>query len=185
MTDLTIRKNAKATKTRWEKKQQGRQQWTHLSVRFKYGVKNSDRNSQTWTGHRSNATCSHYSCNVYPGRNRFLVVCLDGWRIGEVQLTSIVSLCVGLSTPIFTFIGKAIFWSCDTDFGPKMSPTKDIVLSFLGYLGEIESHSPTVWTCICTIVPRSVVPFFLVRIYSGWRDSLWKALSAFGLGPSS
>ena len=74
-----------------------------------------------------------------------------------MQLTSIVSLCVGLSTPIFTFIGKAIFWSCDTDFGPKMSPTKDIVLSFLGYLGEFELDSRTVWTCIPGMHSRGTV----------------------------
>ena len=38
-----------------------------------------------------------------------------------------------------------------------------VILSFLGYLGEIESDSQTVWICICTIVPRSALPIFKSR----------------------
>ena len=42
-----------------------------------------------------------------------------------------------------------------------MSPKFGKFESFLGYLGEIESDSQTVWTCmLCTIVPRSVLPIF-------------------------
>ena len=35
-------------------------------------------------------------------------------------------------------------------------------LRFRGYLGEIGSDSPSVWTCVllCTIVPRPVLPMF-------------------------
>ena len=31
---------------------------------------------------------------------------------------------------------------------------KMVILSFLGYLGEIESDSQSVWTCICTTVSQ-------------------------------
>ena len=59
-----------------------------------------------------------------------------------------------LSTAIFDLIGNDDFWSCHRDFRPKMSP-KYGNLSFVGYLGEIESDFQTVWACICTtnIVP--------------------------------
>ena len=37
---------------------------------------------------------------------------------------------------------------------------KWVILSFLGYLGEFESDSRSVRTCICTVKPRSVLPIF-------------------------
>ena len=46
---------------------------------------------------------------------------------------------------------------------------KTITLSFLGYLGEFESDSQTVWTCTCTVKPRSVLPQVLKC--SGCLDS--------------
>ena len=42
----------------------------------------------------------------------------------------------------------------------QQCPKKMVIFNFLGYLGEVESDSQTVWTCICTIVPRSVLPIF-------------------------
>ena len=53
----------------------------------------------------------------------------------------------GLSTPIFTLIGNDDSWSCKTDvFVGQKCLQKLITLSSLGYLGEFESDSPTVWT---------------------------------------
>ena len=37
---------------------------------------------------------------------------------------------------------------------------KMVILSFLGYLGEFESDSLTVWACICIVEARSVLPNF-------------------------
>ena len=51
----------------------------------------------------------------------------------------------------------------------KKCRQKMAILSFLGHLGEIDSDSETVWTCICTIniVPQSALPIFQVVIRSG------------------
>ena len=60
MTDTMIRKSAKVTTTCLNKKGGGLSACFH--IRFKYEVKNSDRNSQNRAGHRTinNATCSHH-----------------------------------------------------------------------------------------------------------------------------
>ena len=44
--------------------------------------------------------------------------------------------------------------------GGQKCRQKLVILSFIGYLGEFESASQTVLTCICTIMPRSVRPIF-------------------------
>ena len=76
-----------------------------------------------------------------------------------MQIMSIVSLCLQHCTPIFTLIGNDYFWSCHTNFVSK-SCIEMLLLRFRGHLGEIESNSQTVWTCICNIGPRSVFPIF-------------------------
>ena len=50
----------------------------------------------------------------------------------------------GPSTTIFTLIGNDEFWSSHTDFVGQQCRQKMAILSFLGYLGEFESHSETV-----------------------------------------
>ena len=67
----------------------------------------------------------------------------------------------GLSTPELDLIENNEFWSCHTDFFAKMSQNF-VLLGFLGYLGEVESGSLNVWTCILSypIVPGSVLPIF-------------------------
>ena len=122
-----------------------------LHMRFKYKVKISDRSSQNWVGHRSNATCSHHylsQCTAIV----FLVISLDGWRIGAAQLISIVSLYVRDCLHQFSpWSGTTIFGAV-TQIISRKCRQKMAVLSFLGYLGEIESDSPTVWTCTCNLL---------------------------------
>ena len=85
------------------------------------------------------------------------------------QLISIVSLCLWDCLHQFSlWSGRTIFFSCHTDFRSKIRGKKLAISSFLGYLGEIESDSRTVWTCtyyilqyfVCTMVPGSVLPIF-------------------------
>ena len=82
-----------------------------------------------------------------------------GHKLGSA--TDIDSLLVssGQSTPIFTLIGKDDFWSCHRFVGRKCR-LKLVILSFLGYLGEFESDSQTIWTSTCAVKPRSVLPIF-------------------------
>ena len=63
----------------------------------------------------------------------------------------------GLSTPIFTLSRTTIFGAV-THILVRKYRQKIVSFIFLGYLGEIESDSQTVWSCICTFVPRSVLP---------------------------
>ena len=83
MTDPTIRKNTKATKTGQRKKQHEGRHSIPLNVRFRYELKISDRNSQNWAGHHSNTTCSHhyYTCFMY--RNRFGSYLVMGHELGS------------------------------------------------------------------------------------------------------
>ena len=144
MTNPTIRKNTNATKTcnnNPKQKQQGRQ-WIALNVRFKYGNKNSDRNPQNWAGHRSNSTCPLTTCSMY--RDRFFGH-ISLWVTNSVvQLISIVSL--RLEGRLHQFSP----WSGRTTFGDVIQilsqkcRQKLVNLSFVGYLGEIESDSQTV-----------------------------------------
>ena len=50
------------------------------AVKLKHEAKISDRNSQNWAGHRSNATCSHHYLYWCIG-TVFLVLSRHGWRI--------------------------------------------------------------------------------------------------------
>ena len=59
----------------------------------------------------------------------------------------------GLSTPIFALIVNDDFGAVIQILDQKCRQ-KMVISSFLGYLGEIESDSQTVWTCICSIVKR-------------------------------
>ena len=65
-----------------------------------------------------------------------------------------------LCVPLFALIGNDDFWSCQTYFVGQKCRQKSVISSFLGYLGEFDSDSQTVWTCTCTIAPRSVLPIF-------------------------
>ena len=51
-------------------------------------------------------------------------------------------------------------WSCHTDFVGQKRRQKWVILVFLGYLGEFESDSQTIWTSTCGVKPRSVLPIF-------------------------
>ena len=72
-------------------------------------------------------------------------------------------------TLIFTLIGNGRFLEPVMQILGKKCRQKMAILSFLGHLGEIDSDSETVWTCICTIniVPQSALPIFQVVIRSG------------------
>ena len=61
---------------------------------------------------------------------------------------------------IFTLIGNDCFWSCHANSvsKPSIKTVEKFVVRFRGYLGEIELDSQSAWTCICTLVPRSVFP---------------------------
>ena len=59
-----------------------------------------------------------------------------------------------------------------------------VILSFLGCLVEFESDSQTVWTCICTVKPRSVLPIFIQYNCSGWRASILGRFIRFLAGPA-
>ena len=92
--------------------------------------------------------------------NHFLILLLDGWRIGQ---------CSGYrSSPCFFRIvytndhldRERLLLGAVIQLLGQNCRQKLEILSFLGYLGEIESDYQTVWTCICTIVPRSVLPTF-------------------------
>ena len=101
------------------------------------------------------------SCLMH--RNLLLVI-ISWWVTNwALQLISIVSLylqdCLHQFSP----------WSGTTIFGAVIQVLRGqkcrqklmliIFFSFLGYLGEMESDSQSVWTCICTaVVPRSVLP---------------------------
>ena len=76
----------------------------------------------------------------------------------------------GLSTPIATLIGNDDFWSCHTYFRLTMSPKIGNFEFFLGYFCEIESESLSAWACMCTIVPRSVLP--IVKSHSAVVDEV-------------
>ena len=66
----------------------------------------------------------------------------------------------GLSTPIFTLIKNDDFGAVMQILGQNCRQ-KLVIFSFFGYLGEIVSDFPNcVDLCICTIVPRSVLPIF-------------------------
>ena len=124
-----------------------------IYMRFKHDVKVSDRNSQNWAGHRSNATCSHHysSCLMYRKRcfGRF---CINrGDKLGSATDIDRHLVSSGPSTPFFNLIGNDDFWSCHIDLRPKMSPTNGN-FEFVGYLGEIESGSQTIWTCTYAIL---------------------------------
>ena len=62
-------------------------------------------------------------------------------------------VCSGLSTPIFALIGNDYFGAVIQILGQKCRQ-KMVISSLVGCLGEIESDSRSVWTCICVIVPR-------------------------------
>ena len=49
-----------------------------------------------------------------------------------------------LLTAKIALIGNDEFWSSHTDFVGQQCRQKMAILSFLGYLGEFESHSETV-----------------------------------------
>ena len=151
-----------------------------LHTLFNYEINSSGPNSRNWAGHRSNATCSHHYLFHVPELFFWLWLSM-GDELGGATVVDRLRVCSGLSTPIFSLIGDDFFSNCHTDFRPKMSRKNGFFFSFFGYLGEIESDSQTVWTGICSIVPRSVLPNFQVLICSGWRDSTLRTLSAFRL----
>ena len=135
---------------------------------FKHEVKISDRNFQNWAGHRSNATCSHhYSFNI---KGSFWVISwwVTNWVVQQNRSSPSV---FRTSTPIVTLIGNSHFFELSQKISGQKCHQKYVILSFLGYLDEIESDPQTVWTCICTTAPRSVLPIFQVLICSGWRAS--------------
>ena len=119
------------------------------------------------------------TCFTY--RNCLLVISHDGWRIGQ-RLITIASLC--LQDRLYQFLpwsGTAMFGAVIYILGQK-SRQKVATSSFLGYLGEIELDSPTVWTCIsCATVSASN---FQVLICSDWRDSTWTSFIRYLAGPT-
>ena len=120
------------------------------------------------------------TCLMY--RSRFFGHISRSVTNWAVQLISIVSLCLQDCLHQFSpWSGTTLSGAVNTDFRPKMSQ-KMVIWSFLAWFGEIESDSQSVWTCICTVVPRSVLPFFQVLICSCWRDSL-RSFIRFLAGP--
>ena len=82
----------------------------------------------------------------------FLIVSLEGWRIGQCNWYRPSPCVFRTAYADFHLDRERRFWSCHQDFRPKMSPINvtwyRTFFSFLGYLGEIEPDSQTVWTCI-------------------------------------
>ena len=96
-----------------------------------------------------------------------------GDELGIVTDSDCLLVSSGLSTPIFTLLGKDDFWICHKDFRPKTSP-KLVNLSFLRCLGEIESNF--VWVYIFTSIVMFCHFFVRVRTYLFVRALLVKTL---------
>ena len=109
-----------------------------LFFRLQRGLKKHMREIQM----PNSAACSHTTCLM--DRNRvFGSYLLVSDELGSA--TGIDRLLVSsglLSTPIFTLIENDDFWSCHTDFGPKMSPKNGIIIIFLLDISARSSRIP-------------------------------------------
>ena len=68
-----------------------------------------------------------------------MIVSLMGDELGSATDIDRLLASSGLSTPIFALIGNDDFWSCHTDFRPKMSPK---IGNFEFYYTYLNINSP-------------------------------------------
>ena len=128
-------------------------------MRFKDELNFSDRNWQTWAGHRSNTTCSHHYL-FHVQVTVFWSYLVMGHELGSATDIHRLLVASGLSTPIFTLIGKYDFWSFHVDFVGQKCRKKLVILSFHGCLSAKSSRIlKTVWTCVCAVERRPVFQF--------------------------
>ena len=159
MTDTTIQQTTKATTTSLKKKKLlagfpfvctcGSNMWLNFQIEIPK-IERGIAEIRTFTMFTIVLACSITS-----------FCCIS--RLGNEAYIDRLLVSPALCTPIFTLIGNDYFFSCHTNLVSKSSlKTKKKILSrFRGYLGEIESDSQTVWTCMYTIVPRSVFAIFM------------------------
>ena len=118
---------------------------------FKYKDNISDRSSQNWAGHGSNATCyRHYcTCLMYT----FFFCNIASWVANwAAQLISFFSLSSGLSTPKFHLARERRTFGAIMQMVCQNYNRKLALWIFLGYLGEIESDSQNVHGLACILL---------------------------------
>ena len=78
------------------------------------------------------------------------------FSLAESALQNIVTYANTVYT-IFHLDRESRFLELSYRFVGKNVAKKMVILSFLGYPGEFESDSQTVWTGICTVKPLSLI----------------------------
>ena len=145
MTEITIRKNTKATITCLKKKREKKAGFQFFFARavpirgLIFRSKNVKLSRASQKCHFPHFFLSKTLDFIW---NRILVISLDGWRIGHWNLHR-------CSSWVFSIASTKFHLDRERRFSYEFIVEKLVLLSFHGYLGEIESGGGKSWNFSC------------------------------------